>query len=239
MKDNNLISLTIYLVSFHTSNSSDILYHGTDADKAKLRFNSNLNISEKWLNRTDMSLHLQKQTNQYRFIHELDTDYETIKDYPIELYYNDNSIYEIVHEGDWEYVECRKIDAANSDSNKLLQDVEYYYKQKYGNYKYNNIDVYDKDDNYKGCIRLRIADHTENINNVHRFGVCDYHISVVVADYDTTKQIFEIMNLFERRKNQIEVCFNKDDDFNDVIKKINNLIEKFKQELLSKGISNN
>lgn len=230
----NLVKLIIYSVTFHTSDSSDNVYYGTDANRAKLEYESNPNIPERWLNRTDMSIQLQSQTNQYRFIHELDVDFESIEDYPIDEYYDDSSVYELVQEGDWEDIDYRKIDAANSKSDELLQDVEHYYKQEYGRYKYNTINVYDEDETYQGCIQLRIANHTENIHNVDRFGSCDYYISVVIANYDATKQRFGMSNAFERRRNERELVFGEDDNFDGVIEEIDNLIEEFKEEILNK-----
>jgi hypothetical protein len=229
----NLFPLTLYSVTFHTSDSSDNEYFGTDADMAKLEFESNPDIPERMLNRTDMGIELQSQTNQYRFIHELDPEYESIEDYPIDEYYNDSSVYELVHEGDWEEIGHRKIDAANSKSDELLSDVENYYKQEYGRYKYNTINVYDGNEDYKGCIQLRIANHTENIHNVDRFGQCTYHISVVIANYDATKQWFGMANAFERRRNERELVFGEDDNFDDVVEEINELIEEFKEEILN------
>lgn len=230
----NIFPLTLYSVTFHTSDSSDNEYFGIDADRAKLEYESNPDIPERMLNRTDMSIQLQSQTNQYRFIHELDPEYESIEDYPIDEYYDDSSVYELVHEGDWEEIAYRQIDAANSKSDELLSDVEHYYKQEYGSYKYNTINVYDERENYKGCIQLRIANHTENIHNVDRFGQCNYHISVVISNYDATKQRFGMANAFERRRNERELVFNEDDNFDGVIESINELIEEFKEEILNK-----
>lgn len=230
--DDNLPSLTFYLVTFHTSDSADNVYEGTDADRARLEFESDLHVPERWLNRTDMSIELQSKTNKYRFIHKLDIDFETIEDYPIEEYYDDPSVYKLVQEGEWEIIDYRTIDAANAKSDELLQEVERYYKQKYGNYKYNTINVYDENEEYRGCIQLRISNHTENIRNVDRFGSCDYHISVVIANYDATKKKFGMTNGFERKRNERELIFDEDDNFDNVIEKIDNLIEEFRQKIL-------
>ena len=232
--DNNLFDLTFYSVTFHTSDSSDSEYYGIDGERAKLKFESNPDIPERMLSRTDMSIHLQKVTNQYRFIHELDSEYESIEDYPIEDYYNDSSVYKLVHEGDLEDITNRTISPANFKSDELLHGVEYYYKSEYGNYKYNTINIYDEQENYKGCIQLRIANHTENIHNVDRFGSCNYYISVTIADYDATKQRFGMANAFERRGNEQELVFNGDDSLDNVIADINELIEEFKHRLLTK-----
>jgi hypothetical protein len=226
----DLISLTIYSVTFNTSDSSDEIYYGVDGKRAKLEYDYTPDISEKLLGRNDMSMKFEKQTNQYKFIY--DSDFESIEDYPIEDYYNDSDIYELVDEGEWELIDYRKIDAANSKSDELLQDVQHYYGQKYGNYKYNTIHVYDEDDEYKGCIELRIANHTENIHNVDRYGECDYHISIVIANHDATKKRFGMSNTFERKSNEVELVFDEDDKFYDVIEKIDNLIEKFKLKII-------
>ena len=54
----------------------------------------------------------------------------------------------------------------------MLEEITNYYHDEYGKFKYNLINVYaDNDieqDEPIGCIQLRIADHTENINNVDR-----------------------------------------------------------------------
>lgn len=229
----NLFPLTLYSVTFHTSDSANNEYFGTDADRAKIEFESP-DIPKNMFNRTDMSIEVQSQTNKYRFIYELDPEYESTDDYPIDEYYNDSSIYELVYEGDWEDVDYRQIKAANSESDILLSDVEHYYKQEYGNYKYNTINVFDENEEYKGCIQLRIANHTENIFNVDRFGRCNYYISVVIANHDATRERFGMTNAFERMMNERELIFDEDNDFEDVIEKINELIEEFKEEIWNK-----
>ena len=67
-----------------------------------------------------------------------------------------------------------------------------------------------------------------------RYGSCDYYISVVIANYDATKQRFGMANAFERRRNERELVFGEDDNFDGVIEEIDNLIEEFKQEILNK-----
>lgn len=232
--NNNIFELTFYSVTFHTSDSSDSEYYGTDGDRAELIFESNPDIPERMLNRSDLSIELSKMTNQYKFVHELDSEYETIQDWPIEEYYKDDSVYKLVHEGDWEEIAHRKIEPVNLISDELLNDVEHYYKSEYGRYKYNTINVYDEEEIYYGCIQLRIANHTENINNINRFGQCNYYISVVVANHDATKQRFGMSNAFERRRNEFELVFGEDDNLADVINEINSLIEDCKEKILNK-----
>lgn len=228
-KNENLISLTIYYVTFHTSNSADNIYYGLDLEKAKIEFYSDSCVPERMLNNTDMSIEMSKIVNQYEFSYDGD-----IEDYPIEDYYTDHTVYKLVIEGDFEIIENRSIEAINSKSDELLSDVESYYKKEYGKYKYNIINVYDNEENYKGCIQLRIADHTENIHNNDRFSSSDCYISVVISNHDKTRKRFGVSNSFERRNNEKELIFDDDFIFDDVILEINETIEEFKNILIEK-----
>lgn len=228
----SLYELTFYDVVFHTSDSSDVIYFGIDKDKAFDEYKSFDDIPTKWVNRTDLSVEIKSCTNKYKFIYELDTEYETIEDYPIEDYYDDSSIYKLVDEGESELIDSRIIEPINKNSEMLLDEVSSYYKNKYGEYKYNNINVYDGDER-KGRIQLRISDHTENINNIDRYGSSDCYISVVICDFDVTKQRFGMSNAFERRSNEYEIQFQSDDDFNSVIEVIENQIEECKERIIS------
>lgn len=232
--NNNVFELTFYSVTFETNDSIDNEYYGLDFDRAKLIFESNPDIPDRMINRSDLSMSFTKVTNKYQFVHELDNEYETIEDYPIDEYYKDQSVYKLIHEGDWEEIGSRKIEPINKKSDELLQDVEHYYKSEYGRYKYNTINVYDEDETYYGCIQLRVANHTENINNIDRFGQCNYYISVVIANHDVTKQRFGMSNAFERRRNEFELIFGEDDNLDDVINEINSLIEDCKEKILNK-----
>lgn len=231
---NNIQKLTLYSVTFHTSNSSDSVYYGTDKEDAFYEYNSFNDIPERWFNRSDMSVEITRQTNQYKFIHELDYEYETIEDYPIDEYYDDSSVYELVDEGDVEFVDTRTIEPKNKQSDELLNDVTNYFKNEYGNFKYNTINVYDEGEEYKGCIQLRIADHTENIHNIDRYGSCDCYISVVISDYDATNQRFGMVNAFERRRNEFELKFQSEDNFYGIIEEIQNQIEECREMILEK-----
>lgn len=231
---NNIQKITSYSVTFHTSDSSDLIYSGLDKDEAFYRYESFNDIPERWFNRTDMSVEITGQTNEYEFIHELDSEFETIEDYPIEEYYNDSSVYELINEGDWESIELREIKPKNKESDDLLNDVSSYFQKKYRKYKYNTINVYDENEEYKGCIQLRISDHTENIHNIDRYGSCDCYISVVICDYDVTRQRFGMINSFERRHNEFELTFSSEDNFDSVIEEIENQIEECEEMILDK-----
>ena len=55
----------------------------------------------------------------------------------------------MVHEGNWEFIKDREIGSINAKSDELLSSVENYYKKEYGRYKYNTINVYDENEDYK------------------------------------------------------------------------------------------
>lgn len=230
----SLIPLTFYSVTLHTANSSDSIYNGFDKDDAFYKYNSFDDIPERWFNRVDMSVHIDSYINWYKFIHQLDSEYETIEEYPIDEYYDDSSVYELVDEGDGEHIDSRTMEPKNKQSDELLNDVSSYFKSEYGKFKYNTINVLSDDEEYRGCIQLRIADHTENINNIDRYGSCDYYISVVISDYDATNQRFGMANAFERRRNEFELKFQSEDDFEGIIEEIENQIEECKQMMLEK-----
>jgi len=110
----------------------------------------------------------------------------------------------------------------NDSSDKLLEEVEKWFKKEYSSndYKYHLIEV-ENPNNYTEVkyIHVRIADHTENIKNIDRFGSYDYNLSVVIADLDVTRNRFW-SNGYERRRNEEELTFNSDDDIDEIKQKI-------------------
>ena len=222
----NLFELITYTVTIDTNSTTDEEYSGFDEEKAIKVFNG-LGANDLPTNSINYGgfCSLYKKVDKYKFVYELDKEYdEEISDYPIEEYYDDKNYYKLVEEGENEIIEHRDIAGANDESNNLLDEITGYYHDKYGNFKYNTIQVYaDSDieqDEPIGCIQLRIADHTENINNVDRFGRCDFYISVVVADNDVTRNRFGMSNSFDRRSNEVEILVNSRDTFNDAIDRI-------------------
>ena len=148
---------------------------------------------------------------KYKFIGQLE-DGETIDEYPIECYFKDSSTYKLIDDGDWENIDIKELTYINKDTESLLFDVQSHYKKLYGGkYKYNVIDVTDDNGNIVGSINLRISDHTENIFNVDRFNNSDYHISVIISNYDPTKKRFAQTNALERKNGEFELRFNSAD----------------------------
>lgn len=221
--------LKTYYVIFHTDTSSESLLETKDYDEAKYKFDDyGVNdLEDRMKNNPNMSVTLSSETNTYKFVFED----ENPEDYPLEDYYDDPEVYELVDEGDFEDEECRSIEPANEKSEELLDDIQKHFYEKYGNYKYNMIEVLGNEDengDYEvlGKIRLRIADHTENIHNVDRHEKGDYHISVVIADFDKTEQRFGFLNAMERRKGEFELKFDSDTNLEDAIYEIEQQIEE-------------
>lgn len=238
IKNDNKFSLTFYIVSAETDSDSKELYLGNDYDEAKLEYDS-ANVSDFSSDNGGLVM-FQKYTNKYKFIYELDEEFETIEDYPIEDYYNDSDYYKLTEEGEYEDVENRDVKAVNKESDDLLMDVENHYKKVYGNYKYNKISINNEkdeyDDDYKeyGCIQLRIADHSENVKNIDKFGSCDYYISVVIANKNKTANKF-LTSMYERRRNEIELSFDSDDSFEYITSEIDEKIKEGKEYILDKN----
>jgi len=207
-------SILVYRVMFETSKYNEIIYEGIDKTKAIKSFEGFDDIPDYWDN--NMHLVVESYIHYYKFTE------DDMNDFPIDDYYNDDSVYKLINIGEGEIIHSRKIHPKNKDSDMLLDDIQDYFKNLYGNRKYNKIMVGGK------CIQLRIADHTENIMNVDRHGDCDYYISVVIANLDKTIGRFGVQNKMERRRNEYELRYNSMDDFDDIIMEISNLIDSLK-----------
>lgn len=212
---NNLVELTYYSVVVHASDWSDSIYMGIDFDEADYIYKSYDEVHF-----YDIYVQMDKRIEYYKY---LDFDNEPMESYPIEEYYDDDDIYELINDGEFEEVKKRYIAPANEKSDQLLSDVQRHYYEKYGNYKYNKF--YLNDD---VSVQLRISEHTENIHNIDRFGTSNYYISVVIANVDRTKDRFGMGNAFERRSNEYVLEFDGDDSKEDIIDEIEDIIDEIK-----------
>jgi len=208
-------SIMIYYVKFETSFNSEILYKGIDKAKAMKVFDGFDDVPKHWDD--NMYLVMEGVVSHYKFIEDDDIEY-----YPIDDYYNDNSIYKLISTEEPITINRHKVNPPNKDSDEVLDAVQDYFQNKYGKRKYNRIMIGDK------CINLRIADHTENIMNIDKYGDCEYHISVVISNLDKTIGKYWIQNKMDRRKNEYELKFNSGDKIGDIIMEINNLINFLK-----------
>ncbi|GIV35435.1 MAG: hypothetical protein KatS3mg031_2970 [Chitinophagales bacterium] len=216
-----MYSLKMFSVMLHGPNFIDPIYIGPDEEEARAHFQGYTLES----NQYNMSIELSVQVNQYEFI----DDDDDPKDWPIEKYCD--VYYRLVEEGEWEVVEHRHLQHVNAESDKILSEVQRHFAHKYGNYKYNDITVFDQHDNVIGNIQLRISDHTENILNNDRYVTADYYISVVIADLDETSSRFGIQNAFERRSNEYSLYYNSERDADEIIDEIEGLISRLIDKL--------
>lgn len=239
-KEDNLAYLDMYYVNFDTYDSRDEIYSGTDKKQAYLEFESFDDVPENKKNQTTKVV-LELDRFVYKF--EPNDTQDTMEDYPVEDYYDDSTLYKLISEPEErEQLEQREIPPANEKTDDLIFDLERYFDKKVKNSKetdniqfervspsYYKIVVYDK-----VCITLRIKDHTENIYNVDRFSTCDYHISVVVADYDATEKKFGHTNKMERTSKELEFRFTSDDNLKEIVNKIENSIKEIVVKLKNK-----
>lgn len=135
---------------------------------------------------------------------------------------------------DYDIIESENY-SINEKSENLLSSVEDWFKDEYSSndWKYHiiNVDYIDEDgDEETKTIQVRISDHTENINNIDRHGRPDYHISIVISNYDVTKDRFW-SNDFERRNKEYELKYNSDDNIEDIKNDIIELIDQIKEEI--------
>lgn len=218
----NEITLNHYNVVLHTSNSSDIIYEGVYLNEAENEFDmfGYSDLEDSYKDRSDLLLILDKKEMVYKFL--LDED---IDDYPIEEHHDDANIYDLLGEEEIETIKEKKIDRINKKTEDLLSEVENHYKDLYGNYKYNDILVYDEEE-YLGKITLRIADHSENIQNRDRFSNSDFHLSVVIAELDKTKERFDM----GRKQNEIEIYFDSFNSKDEIIDEIEDSLNYFKSQ---------
>jgi hypothetical protein len=226
-----VFELTLYRVAIQGNDYSEIIYEGINFDDAKMEYNS-VNISN-FQDDYGGVVELIKFDRLYEYIYDL----EDLEDFPFLKHYADNSLFKEIDETEIETLFERRVDYINQQSDELLSRVQQHYFQIYGDYKYNNIPVTnglpeDDDDFIEfGCIQLRLADHSENLQNIDRFGVCDYYISVVIADKNATKEQF-FSSKFERRKNEVELYFDSDSNFDKIIDEIEEKIENARQVIM-------
>ena len=217
--------LELYQVRFDTDDDSEIKLVTTSYEDAKSEYEG-ATIGD--FGDSEFNVSLEKKIDKYKFVYELDED-ESIDDYPIEEYYDDSYYYELIEEGEFDNIENRVVTAFNSSSEDLLDEVQEWAKDKFGNYKYNTIDVYSEDDTNEendsiGSIQLRIADHSQNESNLP-YGI-DRSLSVVIANKDATRGRFQ--------QNRPQIYFDGNDSFDYVISEIENYIEDAKEYIQSK-----
>jgi hypothetical protein len=100
----------------------------------------------------------------------------------------------------------------------LLWDVQRYFGGKY------RIIPFDEDDDESPRIELRVADHSGNARNMN--DMCEYHISVVIADDDPTGCRF--YNPDQNMPNELH--FSGDNTVTEIVSAIENRIKEIKNK---------
>lgn len=204
----------IYYTTLHGSDFSNSLYEGDDYEEALYYAEDYNPVTDGMVNRTDLSIAISKITYALKFL----LDDEDVEDYPVDDFWDDDSVYEIIDE-DHDDIKVIPLENINAKSDELLDAVQLYFYKKYGSFKYNTIFKNDSK------IVLRIADHTENIFNNDRYSGADYYISVVITNHDVTKNRFGMTNSFERRSNEYLLEYTSDNNFDEIIQEIEGLVD--------------
>ena len=195
--------LLLYYVYAHSSYHTHTIYKGTNISQATLEFNSvNLDsFSDDFGGFATLE--------QEEYIGEPAEDFE--------LYFDDKATFTPI--GDIEVLHSRTISPANEQSDELLMDVSIHFSNLYGGIKYHTLELGDK------FVQLRLADHSENLLNIDRYGAHDYYLSVVIADKNYTSP-----QHLDRHSNEKEIYFTSEDSFEHVIETINQTIKQFNHE---------
>lgn len=220
-----LKTLKVYRAKIDHEEWTEVVYEGIDESKAISRYNliSIKDVDSRYRNSNYLQKVLECSTITYKS--------DGIDDEDIYYLFCGNEL--SIASEDCSILECEDINPINAASDLILHEVQSYYKQKYHNYKYNVIAVYNEDGEEIGCIQLRISNHTENVFNYDRYGVsCDHYLSVVIADEDPCESRRQ-SNEFEKRSNEHTLYFNSEYTTEEVIQEIENYIEELKEKLLS------
>jgi hypothetical protein len=144
---------------------------------------------------------------------------------------------------DSEEVYSKNFPPVNYKSDKLLDEfrikfVDKYYGGRSRNY-YDNYfeidlftDVYDYDIDVDNdvSVEVRISDHSENPDNIDRYGIPpDYHISIVIADKDITFDKFYLSNTLDKKQTEVQVWFDSDSTVNEIMDWLKNTFNKIKK----------
>lgn len=173
-----IFSLTFYNVLINSADNTQEVYLGIDEKDATNQYNRISAGDEDSYMRGDLLKVLQKSTNDYKFIYTLDEEYEeSIEDFPVDEYYNDETYYELQNEGDWESVESEDFKSSKQvkedEEKQLLDTVETKIKdyiksiaKEYKNAAFLGSTFYALVPYLDGFITVRVADHFFNPSNI-------------------------------------------------------------------------
>jgi len=173
------ITLDFYYVWIMDYNGEiNVLYEGIDKKKAENKFEfADLSDFDTNMQKYGGNVDLEKFTNTYKYIYD-----EDIEDYPIEDYYDDFDIYQLVQEGrdDMVLVKTKKIIGQNEldeevkneakdilyEVYKLLSENENIIYKRQAGYKTRKSDYFLYRINDEETIEIRLSNHSFNPKNV-------------------------------------------------------------------------
>jgi hypothetical protein len=178
-QNNDIVEFKTYDVQVGGNSHTESIYGGYDLDEAKRKFNQadldDLSTSDKYSGGVVI---LEEKINKYKFIYDLGED-ENIEDFPIEDYYEDDSIYELIEEGEYKEIETRDIigekdikEQNEEQADELLNETINYFKKLYPRYTkagYVNRESYYfliPIPNTDNTIELRLSNHSPNFDNI-------------------------------------------------------------------------
>jgi hypothetical protein len=207
-----IVELDFYSVTLSTPDHDRSGYVGTDMEEAIEEMNAA--CYEDFYNERGGDAILQKATNRYRFIGNLDED-ETIQDYPIEDYHKDKSVYEKIEEGDWEDVDFVTVTAPPTEEENIKEagrdlrdEITAYCKNICSDYKmaaFMGSTFYGLKSYKDGNIIVRVSDHYPNPSNI-RLGkgvVWEENQSFNTGIPNVTKNIYGFLSVVIRDENPL------------------------------------
>jgi len=120
---NNIISLKFYYISFELKDES-IVYKQPSIKNLKNEFD---NLDESDFPIDNISKYekpqfiLWERKNTYKFIKVLEDD-ETIDDYPIDDYYDNNKVYNLIEENEWKSIDDKLFESEDDKYNKKVYE---------------------------------------------------------------------------------------------------------------------
>lgn len=182
-----LYEINSYRVFIGYEDYNDEIYAGDDREKAENELFALENSDNEYGNISVMAF-LEKKTDKYKFIGELDEDeYEVIEDYPVEDYFEDRDYYDLIEEEEWKVIDEKELSGSEGTSSNLSEEVQDFLKETYGRKigSYSHINLGANEENEDLSMTIRVKDHSENPSN--RIGESAY-LSVVIANKDATAQ---------------------------------------------------
>jgi hypothetical protein len=214
-KDENFFKKTHYRVSVSSADEIESLYVGDDYKEAKVAYDNAEPITKTY----DSGVIIDKRTDTYKHI---GGENFPIEDYPFEDYWDDEDVYELVDEGEFEEIDNKSILGSEESAIDMEQEIQEHLKDKYGrNYGfYQNIVLGEGEDGDEKTMMIRVKNHSENPANRSK-SYDDFYLSIAVANNNPTAK---------RWYSEDEIYISGDDDLVEAIIEIDSFIKDVCEE---------